>query len=104
MIGFPRGAGKNIPRYVEETEVDAVSLGNEIDRAFARDEIQKLRAGARQCRSAMRCSKAAPRSTAKSTMCWKSSAHGPLIFNLGHGILPQTPIAHVERMLKRVQG
>jgi uroporphyrinogen decarboxylase len=29
---------------------------------------------------------------------------GPLIFNLGHGILPQTPIAHVERMLKRVRG
>ena len=29
---------------------------------------------------------------------------GPLIFNLGHGILPETPIAHVERMLKRVRG
>ena len=30
-------------------------------------------------------------------------ADGRLIFNLGHGILPQTPIAHVERMLKRVR-
>jgi uroporphyrinogen decarboxylase len=29
---------------------------------------------------------------------------GPFIFNLGHGILPDTPIAHVERMLKRVRG
>jgi uroporphyrinogen decarboxylase len=29
---------------------------------------------------------------------------GPFIFNLGHGILPQTPIAHVEQMLKRVRG
>ena len=26
------------------------------------------------------------------------------IFNLGHGILPETPIAHVERMVKRVRG
>jgi uroporphyrinogen decarboxylase len=26
------------------------------------------------------------------------------IFNLGHGILPQTPIAHVERMLEMVRG
>jgi uroporphyrinogen decarboxylase len=31
-------------------------------------------------------------------------ADGPLIFNLGHGILPATPIEHVERMLKRVRG
>ena len=29
---------------------------------------------------------------------------GRLIFNLGHGILPETPIAHVEQMLKRVRG
>jgi uroporphyrinogen decarboxylase len=28
---------------------------------------------------------------------------GRLIFNLGHGILPETPIAHVERMLKRMR-
>ncbi len=29
---------------------------------------------------------------------------GPFIFNLGHGILPDTPVAHVEQMLKRVRG
>jgi uroporphyrinogen decarboxylase len=28
----------------------------------------------------------------------------PFIFNLGHGVLPQTPIAHVEQMLARVRG
>ena len=29
---------------------------------------------------------------------------GPFIFNLGHGILPDTPIAHVEQMLRRVRA
>jgi len=29
---------------------------------------------------------------------------GPFIFNLGHGIVPETPIAHVEQMLARVRG
>jgi uroporphyrinogen decarboxylase len=27
----------------------------------------------------------------------------PFLFNLGHGILPQTPIAHVEQLLKRIR-
>jgi uroporphyrinogen decarboxylase len=29
---------------------------------------------------------------------------GPFVFNLGHGIVPQTPIEHVEQMLKRVRA
>ena len=33
-----------------------------------------------------------------------SYADGRLIFNLGHGILPETPIAHVEQMIKRVRA
>jgi uroporphyrinogen decarboxylase len=32
-----------------------------------------------------------------------SYGQGRLIFNLGHGIQPETPIAHVERMLQRVR-
>lgn len=28
----------------------------------------------------------------------------PHIFNLGHGILPETPVAHVEQMIARVRG
>ena len=31
-------------------------------------------------------------------------AGGRLVFNLGHGILPETPIAHVEQMLQRVRA
>lgn len=103
MIGFPRGAGKNIPRYVDETGVDAVGLESGIDRSFAREQIQSrvpvqgnvdpllLRAGGgaldREVDDVL-----------------NAFSNGPFIFNLGHGILPDTPIAHVERMLKRVRG
>jgi uroporphyrinogen decarboxylase len=31
-------------------------------------------------------------------------AAGPFIFNLGHGVLPETPLAHVERTIARVRG
>ena len=103
VIGFPRGAGKNIPRYVAETGVDAVSLESEIDRSFARVEIQSrvpvqgnldpeiLRAGGKTLDREI------------DTVLEAFSA-GPFIFNLGHGILPDTPIANVEQMLRRVRG
>jgi uroporphyrinogen decarboxylase len=29
---------------------------------------------------------------------------GPYIFNLGHGIVPETPIDHVEMMIRRIRG
>jgi uroporphyrinogen decarboxylase len=35
----------------------------------------------------------------------REAVHGlPHVFNLGHGITPQTPVAHVERMLARLRG
>jgi uroporphyrinogen decarboxylase len=33
-----------------------------------------------------------------------TTAGKPFIFNLGHGILQETPVAHVEQLLKRVRG
>ena len=34
---------------------------------------------------------------------WAPYGKGPLIFNLGHGILPETPISHVEQTLRRIR-
>ncbi|CAM5774152.1 uroporphyrinogen decarboxylase [Bosea minatitlanensis] len=103
IIGFPRGAGALIPDYVRGTGVDAVSLETEIDRDFVRSEIQSLvpvqghldpqllRAGGPELERGVEAILAA-------------FAGAPFIFNLGHGILPDTPIAHVERLLKAVRG
>ena len=102
IIGFPRGAGANLLRYVEQVPVNAVGLDWMIDKAFAREQIQS----ACRCRAISirwRCLPAAGRSTARSTRC-SGLLRRPFIFNLGHGILPETPIAHVERMVKRVRG
>lgn len=103
VIGFPRGAGQNIPRYVEETKVDAVSLGNEINRRFARDEIQTRVPvqGNVDPQALLAGGDTLDREVGNVLQAFGA---GPLIFNLGHGILPQTPIAHVEQMLKRVRG
>ncbi len=103
IIGFPRGAGRLIPNYVRGTGVDAVGLESEIDRAFVRSEIQSLvpvqghldpqvlRAGGVELERETEAILAA-------------FAEAPFVFNLGHGILPDTPIAHVERLLEAVRG
>jgi uroporphyrinogen decarboxylase len=103
VIGFPRGAGKHILRYVEETGVSAVSLGNELERAFARDEIQPRLPvqGNVDPQILLEGGDALDREVDD---VLERLGSGPLIFNLGHGILPQTPIAHVERMVRRVRA
>jgi uroporphyrinogen decarboxylase len=103
VIGFPRGAGRNIPRYVDETGVDAVSLESGIDRNFAREEIQSRVPvqGNVDPQILLAGGEALDREV---DAVLKAFGNGPHIFNLGHGILPQTPVAHVERMLKRVRG
>lgn len=103
VIGFPRGAGKNIPRYVDETGVDAVSLESGIDRGFAREKIQS-RVPVQGNVDPLILREGGGALDQEVDDVLKAFAGGPFIFNLGHGILPDTPIAHVERMLKRVRG
>ena len=103
VIGFPRGAGRNIPYYVERTGVDAVSVGNEIDRDFIRDRIQSQVPVQGNVDPQILLAGGSALDREVDDVLEKLGT-GPLIFNLGHGILPQTPIAHVERMVKRVRG
>ena len=102
IIGFPRGAGEKIPRYIDETGVDAVSLETEIDRKFAAANIQSRVPvqGNLDPEILLAGGEALDRSVDD---VMSAFAGRPFIFNLGHGILPQTPIAHVERMLARVR-
>lgn len=103
IIGFPRGAGAGIPDYVRATGIDAVGLETEIDRTFVREAIQPLvpvqghldpqllRAGGAELDREIEAIRAA-------------FGAGPFVFNLGHGILPDTPIAHVERLVELVRA
>src|SRR6185436_11103618 len=103
IIGFPRGAGSNLKRYVEDIEIDAVGLDWMVDLDFARDEIQRRRAVQGNLDPlALRAGGAALDRSVDAILA--AFASGPFIFNLGHGILPDTPVGHVEQMLKRVRG
>lgn len=103
IIGFPRGAGTRLAGYIAQVPVDAVGLDWMIDLAFAREQIQKRRPvqGNLDPLALLVGGKALDRAIDD---ILKTFAGGPFIFNLGHGVLPETPIAHVERLVARVRG
>jgi uroporphyrinogen decarboxylase len=103
VIGFPRGAGAQLARYVEEIPLDAVGLDWSVDRGFVRDRVQSRVAVQGNLDPLVLVAGGAALDRAVDAVM-EAFAGRPFIFNLGHGIVPQTPIAHVERMLARVRG
>jgi uroporphyrinogen decarboxylase len=102
VIGFPRGVGTGVLRYVEDVPVDAVGLDWTVDLQFARDHIQQRVPVQGSLDPMVLLAGGAALDRAVDGIL-KALSERPFIFNLGHGILSQTPIAHVEQMLARVR-
>jgi uroporphyrinogen decarboxylase len=103
IIGFPRGVGTALLRYVEEVPVDAIGLDWTVDLLFARNQIQwRMPVQGNLDPLVLVCGGAALDRAVDAVL--EAFSERPFIFNLGHGILPETPIAHVEQMLARVRG
>jgi uroporphyrinogen decarboxylase len=102
LIGFPRGAGAGLRDYIAHVPVNAVSVDWMADRRWVRETIQPKVAvqGNLDPLALLAGGDALDRSV---DAILESFGGGRFIFNLGHGILPETPIAHVERMLARVR-
>jgi uroporphyrinogen decarboxylase len=102
IIGFPRGAGTMLPAYATSLGINAVSLDWTIDRDFACRQLPSDLPVQGNLDPAVLCAGGAYLDAAVEEVL-EGFAGRPFIFNLGHGILPETPIAHVEQMLARVR-
>ena len=103
IIGFPRGAGALLPSYVEATGVDGVSIDWATEPSLIREKVQSRVAVQGNLDPLVLIAGGAALDRAVDDVL-ASYAGGRLIFNLGHGIQPETPIAHVEQMVKRVRA
>lgn len=102
IIGFPRGAEARCQDYMDVVPVDAMALGTATPlRLGAALQKQKPIQGALDP-VVLRSGGAALDAAIDGIL--EAWGHGPLIFNLGHGIFPDTPIAHVEQALKRIRS
>jgi uroporphyrinogen decarboxylase len=102
IIGFPRAttlAGYEI--YVQATGVDAVSLDTAAPLRWAAENLGCALQGNLDPIALIAGGAALDQAVDTILEAMAGRAH---IFNLGHGILPETPIAHVEQMLKRIRG
>lgn len=99
VIGFPRGAGPWLETYAARTGIDCLSLDTVVapgwaDRVLPRglpvqgnlDPLALLAGGVALDRAV--------------TTIMDALRNRPHIFNLGHGILPETPVSHVERLVE----
>jgi uroporphyrinogen decarboxylase len=103
IIGFPKGIGEKLPAYAREVGADAIGIDETIDPAWANEALPPdlpvqgnldplaLLAGGEGLERAV------PRIRA-------AFATRPHIFNLGHGILPETPLSHVERLVAMLRA
>jgi uroporphyrinogen decarboxylase len=103
IIGFPRGAGAMLPAYVGSTGVDAVSIDWAAEPKLIRERVQSQVAVQGNLDPLVLIAGGAALDRAVDDVL-ANYGDGPLIFNLGHGIMPETPIAHVEQMIARVRG
>lgn len=102
IIGFPKGAGLMLGRYVAGTGVDGVGVDWTVPLGLARQWLEgqaaiqgnldplTLLAGGKSLDKAI-------------DHIVEAMSGARFIFNLGHGILPETPLAHVERLVARVR-
>jgi uroporphyrinogen decarboxylase len=103
VIGSPKGAGGKLRAYATETGIDLVGIDETVDPAWADRELPDgfpvqgnldplaLVAGGEAMTGAVR-------------RILDAFAGRPHIFNLGHGILPDSPVAHVEQLVALVKG
>ncbi|WP_114952989.1 uroporphyrinogen decarboxylase [Sphingosinicella terrae] len=103
VIGFPKGAGGKLPAYARETEVDAIGLDETVDPAWAAAELPRGLPvqGNLDPLALLAGGEALERAVAHILSTFEGRPH---IFNLGHGIIKETPIAHVERLVAMIRG
>jgi uroporphyrinogen decarboxylase len=100
LIGFPRGSALHAERYAREVDVQGVALDTacSLERGRQVQAIKPIQ-GALDPLLLRAGGAALDRRVDELVEAWGA---GPWIFNLGHGILPDVPISHVEQVLKRL--
>jgi uroporphyrinogen decarboxylase len=102
VIGFPRAATlAGYELYARETGVNAMSLDTAAPMGWAAQTLKTAVQGNLDPIALIAGGRALEESV---DAILEATRDVPFVFNLGHGILPETPIAHVEALIARVRA
>jgi uroporphyrinogen decarboxylase len=101
IIGFPRGAGAWLARYVQATEVDGVGVDQMTDLASLELPPRVARQGNLDPVLLLQGGDAMH---AQARRLVEAMQDRPFIFNLGHGVMQPTPPEHVAAVVAAVRG
>lgn len=97
IIGFPRGCGLFYQRYAAESGIDAVAIDTLVPLGFAREQLQaQVAVQGNLDPVALLVGGAIMEREVREIR--RMLAGRPFIFNLGHGVLPQTPPKNVAAL------
>ncbi|MGB3338216.1 MAG: uroporphyrinogen decarboxylase [Devosia sp.] len=103
IIGFPRGAAGNLARYAAETGVNALGLDYATPLDFVGKNLpQQLPVQGNL--DPLRLVAGGAQLDRRVDEIVAAFADRPHVFNLGHGIVPETPIEHVAQLVDRVKN
>ncbi len=104
IVGFPRAATLlEYEEYAQETGVDAISLDTAVPLDWAAKTLgRKVALQGNLDPVALVAGGAALYSATDRILA--AAAEVPFIFNLGHGVLPETPPEHVAQLVAQVRG
>jgi len=103
LIGFPRGAGLFYERYITATGVDCVGLDAMVPAGYARSRLQRLATVQGNLDPVLLITGGAALEAAVEELC-RTLDGGPFVFNLGHGVLPETPLENVAALARLLAG
>ncbi len=103
IIGFPRGGGLMAAEFIRETGVNGISMDANVPLEWARDTLQPLATLQGNLDNQLLVAGGAEMDMTVRRIV-DTLGKGPFIFNLGHGIVPNTPPEHVARVVELVRG
>ena len=103
IIGFPKGAGTGLIKFAKQTGITAIGLDSQTHPQWAAQNLQSLMPVQGNL-DPMMLMAGGEKMQKAAALIMENFTSKPYIFNLGHGIHKDTPIAHVEKLVETLRG